>query len=134
VGTMTEKQADDELRAELWDLYDQWFASIPGDDTSFFERYLADDWYYTNYYGEVRGKPEYLELIAPIGADAPRNRLMELIVRPYEPLVLVHGLYVVAPEYAPAAGTDTRFTAVWTRQDGELRALAHHATTVVHHS
>lgn len=128
---MAETQTNDQLQAELWDLYDQWFASIPGHDTSFFERYLAEDWHYTNYYGEVRGKAEYLELIAPIGPDATPNRLVELIVRPHEPVVLVHGLYVVAREHAPDAGIDTRFTAVWTREDGELRALAHHATTVV---
>jgi hypothetical protein len=118
------------IRAELWNLYGDWFAAIPRQDHSFFERILSDDWHYTNYLGEVRGKGEYLAYIAPVGADVPPNRLVELIVRPFEPIVLVHGLYVVSDEFAPPAGPDTRFTAVWIRRDGEWKALAHHATTV----
>jgi hypothetical protein len=123
-------EATDALQAEMWRLYEEWFSAIPGDDPSFFERVLADDWHYTNYYGEVRGKAEYLELIAPIGADARPNRMVELSVRPYDAVVLVHGLYVIAEPFAPAGGSSQRFTAVWIRRDGAWQALAHHATTV----
>ncbi len=118
------------IHAELWKLYGDWFAALPGQDNAFFERVLSDDWYYTNVLGEVRGKREYLTYIAPIGPEVPPNRLVELIVRPFEPIVLVHGLYVISDKAAPPGGSDTRFTAVWIRRGGEWKALAHHATSV----
>ena len=121
---------DEQVHAELWGLYEAWFAAIPDDDPSFFQRVLADDWHYTSYYGQVRGKSEYLDYIAPVRADAPANRLLELVVRPFGSVIVVHGLYVVADEFAPPAGPETRFTAVWERRDGGWTALAHHATTV----
>jgi Domain of unknown function (DUF4440) len=121
----------EDLHAQLWQLYADWFAGIPGDDDSFFRRVLADDWHYTNYYGEVRGKEDYLSYIAPIQADAPVMQMRELVVRPYPPVVIVYGMYAVPPELAPSAGGDTRFTAVWIQRDGQWTALAHHATTVV---
>jgi hypothetical protein len=124
----------DQIRAELWQLYEEWFAAIPDQDQSFFQRVLSPDWHYTSYYGQVRGKSEYLEYIAPVRADAPVNRLLELDVRPFGDLVVVHGLYVVADEFAPPGGPDTRFTAVWQHRDGEWQALAHHATTVAESS
>ena len=119
-----------QIHAELSVLYEQWFAAIPSQDHAFFERVLSDDWYYTTYLGAVMGKREYLPYIAPVGPHVPPNRLVELIVRPFEPIVVVHGLYVVSDEFAPPAGPDTRFTAVWVRRDGEWKALAHHATSV----
>jgi len=126
---MTERSVD-QVHAELWRLYEEWFAAIPQDDPSFFRRVLADDWHYTNYYGQVRGKSEYLTYIAPVPPDAPVNRLVELVVRRFGSVVVVHGLYVVADEFAPSSGPNTRFTAVWELRDGAWTALAHHATTV----
>lgn len=120
----------EQIDAELRKLYEDWFLAIPRQDHSFFERVLSDDWHYTNYFGEVRGKREYLTYIAPVRADVPPNRLVELVVRPFMPIVIVHGLYMVSDEFAPPAGPDTRFTAVWERRDGKWKALAHHATTV----
>jgi hypothetical protein len=124
--------SNEELHAELSKLYEEWFLAIPGDDTSFFERVLGEDWYYVNVLGEVRGKREYVDYIAPIPGDAPPNRLVELTVRLYDPLIVVHGLYVISS--ASPDGSDTRFTAIWIRRNGQLEALAHHATTVVTHS
>jgi hypothetical protein len=124
------EHSNEQIHAELSKLYDEWFAAIPRQDHAFFERVLSDDWHYTNYFGEVRGKREYLTYIAPVAPDVPPNRLVELVVRPFEPIVIVHGLYVVSDEFAPPAGPETRFTAVWIRRDGELKALTHHATTV----
>jgi hypothetical protein len=124
--------SNEALNDELATLYSEWFAAIPGDNTSFFERTLAEDWYYVNVHGEVRGKREYIEYIAPIPHDAPPNRLVELIVRIYDPLIVVHGMYVIAS--ASSDGSDTRFSAVWARRNEQLIALAHHATTVVGNS
>ena len=124
------EHSNEQIHADLSKLYEEWFAAIPGHDHAFFERVLSDDWHYTNILGEVRGKREYLSYIAPIASDVPPNRLVELVVRPFEPIVIVHGLYLVADEFAPPAGPSTRFTAVWIRVDGEWKALTHHATTV----
>jgi Domain of unknown function (DUF4440) len=118
----------EQLHDELSRLYEEWFRGIPAHDTSFFERVLADDWYYVNVLGEVRGKRQYLDYIAPVPADAPPNRLVELTIRPHDAVVVVHGLYVIST--ASRDGSDTRFTAIWSRRDGQLVALAHHATTV----
>ncbi|MFC7550793.1 nuclear transport factor 2 family protein [Plantactinospora sp. GCM10030261] len=120
----------EDVRAELEGLYRDWFAALPGNDAAFFERTLADDWHYTNVTGEVRGKREYLEYIAPLPADTPPNRLLELTVRRFDPVVIVHGRYAVPELLAPPGMPETRFTAVWIRRDGRWSALTHHATGV----
>jgi ketosteroid isomerase-like protein len=121
---------DEALRQEIWRLYDEWFTALGQDDPSFFERTLADDWHYTDVRGINRGKGEYLEYIAPLRSDVPVNRIVDLRVRPFGDLVLVHGDYEVGAEFAPPDGATTRFTAVWQRQDGRWQALAHHATVL----
>ena len=118
------------LRQDLLRLYEQWFTALGQDDPSFFERTLADDWHYTDVLGKNRGKQEYLEYIAPIRSDVPVNRVVDLVVRPFGSLVLVHGDYVVGEAYAPPEGSTTRFTALWQHEDGRWRALAHHATVL----
>ena len=118
------------LHKELWGLYDEWFSALGREDASFFERTLADDWHYTDVRGVNRGKPEYVDYVAPIRSDVPVNRLVDLRVRPFGDVVLVHGDYEVGEEFAPPEGSTTRFTAVWQRQDGVWKALAHHATVL----
>ena len=118
------------IRQELQELYATWFAALGEEDPAFFERTLSDDWHYTDVRGRNRGKQEYLEYIAPIRSDVAVNRIVDLVVRPFGSLVLVHGDYVVAEAFAPPEGSTTRFTALWQREDGVWRALAHHATVV----
>jgi ketosteroid isomerase-like protein len=125
-GTMSTES----LRQELQELYERWFAALGEKDQAFFERTLSDDWHYTDVRGKNRGKQEYLEYIAPIRSDSPVNRVVDLVVRPFGSLVLVHGDYVVGEAFAPPEGSTTRFTALWQREDGKWRALAHHATVV----
>jgi hypothetical protein len=126
---MTEPSID-QLHAELTQIYADWFAAIPAHDRAFFERTLSDDWHYTNYFGQVRGKREYFEYIAPLPPETTPNRLTALTVRLFDPVVVVHGRYVVPLELAPPGGSETQFTAVWIRRNGRWVALAHHATTV----
>jgi ketosteroid isomerase-like protein len=120
----------DSVHQDLLKLYEEWFTALGQDDPSFFERTLSDDWHYTDVRGRNRGKQEYLEYIAPLRSDVPVNRIVEMVVRPFGELVLVHGDYVVGEAFAPPEGSTTRFTAVWQRQDGTWRALAHHATVL----
>jgi hypothetical protein len=121
---------DESIRQDLWRLYDEWFTALGQDDPSFFERTLADDWHYTDVRGTNRGKQEYLDYVAPLRSDVPVNRVLDLVVRPFGPVVLVHGEYEVGEEFAPPEGSTTRFTAVWQHQDGTWTALAHHATVL----
>jgi ketosteroid isomerase-like protein len=118
------------VRQDLWRLYEQWFTALGQDDPSFFERTLADDWHYTDVRGTNRGKQEYLEYIAPLRSDVPVNRIVDMTVREFGDLVLVHGDYQVGEAFAPPEGSTTRFTAVWQRRDGGWQALAHHATVL----
>lgn len=118
------------IRQELQELYEQWFTALGQEDPSFFERTLSDDWHYTDVRGRNRGKEEYLEYIAPLRSDVPVNRVVDLVVRPFGDLVLVHGDYEVGEEFAPPEGTTTRFTALWRHGDGTWQALAHHATVL----
>ena len=118
------------IRQELQELYEEWFTALGREDPSFFERTLSDDWHYTDVRGRNRGKQEYLEYIAPLRSDVPVNRVVDLLVRPFGDLVLVHGDYEVGEEFAPPEGSTTRFTALWQRGDGTWRALAHHATVL----
>ena len=118
------------LRQDLLRLYEEWFTALGQDDPSFFERTLSEDWHYTDVRGTNRGKQEYLTYIAPLHSDVPVNRILDLVVREFGDVVLVHGDYEVGEEFAPPDGSTTRFTAVWRHQDGEWRALAHHATVL----
>lgn len=120
----------DAMREDLLRLYEQWFTALGADDPSFFERTLSDDWHYTDVRGKNRGKQEYLSYIAPLRSDVPVNRVVDLVVREFGDLVLVHGDYEVGEEFAPPEGSTTRFTAVWRHQDGNWTALAHHATVL----
>jgi ketosteroid isomerase-like protein len=117
-------------RQELLGLYEQWFTALGLEDPSFFEQTLADDWHYTDVRGTNRGKQEYLEYVAPLRSDVPVNRVVDLRVRQFGDLVLVHGDYEVGEEFAPPEGSTTRFTAVWQHRDGGWKALAHHATVL----
>lgn len=117
-------------RQEIERLYETWFAALGSDDPTFFEEILADDWRYTDVRGINRSKSEYLTYIAPLRSDVPVNRIVDLVVRPFGSLVLVHGDYVVGEAFAPPEGSTTRFTALWERDGGRWRALAHHATTL----
>jgi len=116
------------LEQDLRRLYEEWFTALGQDDPSFFERTLSDDWHYTDVRGTNRGKQEYLEYIAPLRSDGPVNTIVDLVVRRFGSLVLVHGDYEVGERFAPPEGSTTRFTAVWQNQDGAWKALAHHAT------
>jgi ketosteroid isomerase-like protein len=118
------------LRQDLLGLYEQWFTALGQDDPTFFQRTLSDDWHYTDVRGTNRGKQEYLTYIAPLRSDVPVNRVVDLAVRPFGDLVLVHGDYEVGEEFAPPEGSTTRFTAVWQHHDGNWKALAHHATVL----
>ena len=120
--------SDGTIRRELEDQYAQWFAALGEEDPSYFERTLADDWHYTDVRGKNRGKQEYLQYVAPIRSDGPVNRIVDLTVREFGDLVLVHGDYEVGEEFAPPEGSTTRFTALWLHRGGEWKALAHHAT------
>lgn len=118
------------VRQDIWRLYEEWFAALGQEDQTFFERNLADDWHYTDVRGKNRGKQEYLEYIAPLRSDVPVNRVVDLVIREFGDLVLLHGDYEVGETFAPPEGSTTRFTAVWQRQDGGWKALAHHATVL----
>ena len=86
------------IRQELLEQYEQWFTALGRDDPSFFERTLADDWHYTDVRGTNRGKQEYLSYIAPLRSDVAVNRIVDLVVRDFGDLVLVHGDYEVGEE------------------------------------
>jgi ketosteroid isomerase-like protein len=125
---MGERSAE-EVRNALQALYAQWFAAIPHDKEGLFDRILSDDWHYTNFVGEVRGKSEYKEYIKAVDpARGPRD-LSELQVRIFGDVVVVHGRYVV-PGGDSEADRDVRFTAVWIERPAGWQSLAHHATLV----
>ena len=126
----TEALSPESIRQELQELYGTWFTALGEEDQTFFEQTLSDDWHYTDVRGKNRGKQEYLDYIAPLRSDVPVNRITDLVVRPFGSVVLVHGDYEVGEAFAPPEGSTTRFTALWQREGGAWRALAHHATVV----
>lgn len=118
----------DEIRTELLRLYDQWFEAVPPDvDSEFLRNILSDDWVYTNYLGEVRGKAEYLEYIKPVPLSArPHPTDRDMKVRVFGDIVIVHGRY-----FAPGVGENGEtllFTGGWEASSGEWRCLFHHTT------
>jgi hypothetical protein len=127
-GFMGDRSVD-EVRKKLHDLYAQWFASIPDDRNGFFDRVLSDDWFYTNFFGEVRGKTEYKEYIKAVDPTRGPRGVSDLNVRIFGDLVLVHGRYEV-PGGNGDPDRDVRFTAVWIERPSGWQSLAHHATLV----
>jgi hypothetical protein len=112
---------------ELLGLYQKWFREVPPDgDSEFLRKILADDWVYINYFGEVRGKDEYLDYIKPVPLAARPEDVTDLQVRIFGDIVVVHGRY-----FAPGVGEDGStllFTGVWIDKDGNWECLTHHST------
>lgn len=121
----------EEARAELSSLFEQWLTRIAGGDRSFFAETLDDDWVYTDIFGKVRGKTDYIEYLETDVLPDVTGRLVELTPRLYGELALVTGLYEI--EGRLADGTDvsssSRFTGLWRWTPDGWRSLAHHATT-----
>lgn len=117
----------EEVRTELIDLYKNWFREIPPDgDSEFLKTILSDDWVYINYFGEIRGKDEYLEYIKPVPLSARPKDVTDLQVRIFGNMVVVHGRYI-----APGVGEDGStllFTGVWVDREGSWKCLTHHST------
>ena len=120
----------DHARTEITSLFEAWLASFGSSDESFFEDVLDDDWTYTDIFGDVRGKREYIEYLRDEVPPTLVGRLVEIHARMLGDVALVTGLYVV--EGALVDGTDisssSRFTAVWRRAGDGWQALAHQAT------
>jgi ketosteroid isomerase-like protein len=116
---------------ELRKVYGDWFAALPAHDAAFFERTLTDDWIYTDIFGTVRTKQEYLEYLSEIPPDATLV-MIELSARPVAGVVIVHGLYEVRAVHAGGrdVSSSTRFTSVWIDRDGHWRCLTHHGTAI----
>lgn len=132
MGVENDPAAIEEARVEISSLFEEWLARLGGDDRAFFERTLDDEWIYTDIFGKVRSKAEYIEYLmngVPAGVS---GRLVELTPHLHGDLALVTGLYEV--EGLLADGTDvsssSRFTALWKRTPDGWRVFAHHATTV----
>jgi ketosteroid isomerase-like protein len=62
-------------------LYEQWFAAIPGHDYDFVERTFREDWIYTDQFGAVRDRQEYIGIWRALVADDHVDELQEIEVR-----------------------------------------------------
>jgi ketosteroid isomerase-like protein len=120
-----------EARQELEQLYNQWFAALAKRDSAFFERFIADEWIYTDIAGTVRGKKEYLEYLNYIPPDVSFD-LTELSVRTYGDVALATGHYFIQGVLADGrdVSSSTRFTGVWIYREDGWQCLAHHATSL----
>lgn len=112
------------------ELYRRWFAAIPTDADDFFATHLADDWYYTNFFGQVRGKEQYRTYVRDVPSGGGPQEAHDLIVRRFGDLAIVHGGYASPRGSDGGVPEETRFTAVWIWRDGRWQALTHHATLV----
>jgi ketosteroid isomerase-like protein len=125
--------ADDRARAEIAALFERWLSSFDSEDHSFFEYVLDPNWTYTDIFGTVRSKGDYIDYLREDVPPTLSGRLVELHARQLGDVALVTGLYTI--EGTLVDGTDlsssSRFTAVWQRGGAEgWTALAHQATSV----
>ena len=124
--------AEATAHGELADLYDRWFASFETKNYAFWDEVLADDWVYTDFRGQVRGKGEYREMVSQLDLTDHFHRMYELRVRLVGDVAIVHGHYEVGGKLLDGrdVSADTRFTANWIRRDGRWQCLMHHATKI----
>ena len=115
--------------AEVAGLYSAWFEAIVAHDRGFFERTLADEFIYTDIFGDVRSKDDYIGGLDLVPPDS-RVELHEIRPVLYGDFALVTGHYEVSAVLANGKDvtSSTRFTSAWARRDGRWQALAHQAT------
>lgn len=120
------------VESEIRELYGQWFRALPARDLAFFERTLADDWVYTDVYGTVRGKREYVDLVRTLVDANHDSRLVDVLVRPYGDVAVATGRYTVDGTFTSGHHVvqDSRFTAVWVRGEHGWRCVAHQANNI----
>jgi ketosteroid isomerase-like protein len=113
--------------------YEGWFRALPARDLGFFERTLADDWVYTDVYGTVRGKDEYVKLVGQLVSSDHRAELVALDVREYGDTAVATGRYTVDGTFTNGLHVvqNSRFTAVWVRDAAGWRCVAHQANNIV---
>lgn len=122
--------ATNDLERELGELYQAWFAALAARDRGFFERTLADDWYYVDIVGTLRDRDGYYAMLELVPPDL-KLQMVGFELREKGGIVLVRGAYLVEAVLLDGrdVGSETQFTAAWERgPDGRLRCLLHHAT------
>jgi ketosteroid isomerase-like protein len=123
---------DEAIRQELEDLYREWFASYANPDPDYFARYLADEWVYTDYTGNVYTTKDWLELISP-HLSSLEVELLSLDADVYGDVVVATGEYHAKGELnGTPVDQKNRYTSAWINQDGGWRLVAHQATKVTH--
>ena len=105
---------------------------VPDPDTFTVERTLADDWVYTDVYGTVRGKREYVDLVRTLVDANHDSRLVDVLVRPYGDVAVATGRYTVDGTFTSGHHVvqDSRFTAVWVRGEHGWCCVAHQANNI----
>lgn len=119
-----------ELQEEFEALYEQWFTAAVARDTGTFETLLDDVFIYTDIFGTVRGKPEYVGLIQALPPNGLSMTMECLRTRRCGDHILVTGEYAVDGRLVSGEDitSQTRFTALWAPLNGGWRCLMHHAT------
>ena len=110
---------------ELMRLEHEWGVALARNDTTFFQRTLADDFLQTG--GAHTGtKRDFLaSLTGPPQPEIETEQMAETVIRQYGTTAVVTGLV-----NAPAEGRQYRYTEVWTDDGGQWRAHVGHYNVV----
>jgi ketosteroid isomerase-like protein len=122
---------DDQLDREIRGLYDRWWAALPRHDRETLDEVLADDWTYTDQYGTVRGKWEYVELVERAIRPDHSTVTIDLATRLIDTVAIATGRYDV---HGVIDGHDVairlRYTSIWKRHEDAWRCHGQHTTEI----
>jgi ketosteroid isomerase-like protein len=123
--------SNQELGEALRGAYEKWWAALPAHDFVALDQILADDWLYTDQFGAVRGKPDYLELVRRAIQPGHSTLVVDLDARQYGPVAHAFGRYDV---HGVIDGHDIdislRFTSLWCTNEGRWRCHVQHTTEI----
>jgi ketosteroid isomerase-like protein len=123
--------ADQELGEDLRREYERWWAALPAHDYDALDEILADDWLYTDQFGTVREKADYIALVERTIRPGHSTVVVDLDARQYGPIARAVGRYDV---HGVIDGHDIdvklRFTSLWSKREGHWRCHAQHTTEI----
>ncbi len=130
VRDLRSPRADAAVAEELRQEYDRWTEALANGDPDGIRELIDDQWSYTDGTGTVRGKEEYLRLVA----TSPRCNLrtVEFAVLAVGEVATIRATWITSAALGTGVelSATTRHTGVWFRAEAGWRSLVHHVTTL----
>lgn len=122
----------EQVKAELLDLYELWFKALDNIDTSFVDRWMAPEFQYVSFLGEVEGVELYKKswsTILPGYKGVHDIKEFDVRLLGHGTVALVTGIYDARMAFVDGSIVEEylKFVSVWERDAGAWR-MHHHQT------